>query len=104
MEEKEFLDKVKIINENRDEEYEKLCSEYVLSISLYKVGDIIQSRYHIIEIKRIGTVLPDFDYTIPDCIYFGTQLDNDLSISKEQANTIMYQSNVKRLLTPNSER
>lgn len=73
-----------------------LTREFVLSNNPYKVGDILQDRKNIIRVERISC---DYFGRAPECIYYGTQLNEDLTPKKTQDyKSFMYQNNVERKL------
>lgn len=90
MTEKEYQEKLEALRKMKRE----LDTEYALSNSPYKVGDIIQDHCHIIRIDEIKMVKK---YNgMPQCLYLGIELTKALQPKKRQLDTAMYEENVKR--------
>lgn len=57
----------------------------------YEIGDIIEDHYHIIKVTHLDYYLNSDN---PQVRYKGTQLNKDLTPSKRQADTDMFQENI----------
>lgn len=90
MTEKEYQERLESLRKMRIE----LDTEYALSNSPYKIGDIIQDHYHTIKIEKIKFA-NRYDGT-PQCVYYETELTKTLQPKKRQTDISMYQENVKR--------
>ena len=91
--EKETYDmKISAIQSKAESEKKIVLKEYVESNNPYNHGDIIEDHYHIIKIVKISYGISSDGY--PCAVYSGIQLNKDLSPSKRQSKTTMWQSNV----------
>ena len=93
---KQKLGEIEIEYKNKKD---ALGREFAMSNNPYKLGDILQDRYQIIQIEKIKW---DWIYgaiNTSECIYYGTQLTKKLNPKmKQDMNPCMYQSNVLRKL------
>lgn len=94
MTKEEYKDEIAKLQLKFQEIKNELDTQYALSNSPYKVGDIIQDHYHIIKVAEISMVKGYNGW--PQCIYIGTELSTELQPKKRQLDTAMYQENVKR--------
>lgn len=90
MTEQEYQERLEAIRKMRIE----LDTEYALSNSPYKIGDIIQDHYHIIRIEEIRMV-KKYNGT-PQCLYLGIELTKALQPKKRQLDTAIYEENIKQ--------
>lgn len=70
-----------------------LFKRYAIANNPYNVGDIITDHYHTIKIDKIGFSISD---NTCQCVYIGTELNKNLTVSKRQVNKSIYQNNVER--------
>ena len=82
----EKLEKELITNKNR------VGREYAFSNNPYKIGDTIKDHIGamiITNIKYNNSVM-----SLPQCVYFGTELNKDGKPSKKQSNRGVWQDNI----------
>lgn len=87
----ELKEKEKHLLVEHEERIREVRRDYLKSNTLYKVGDVIEDHYHIIQVEEITGVTG----TTPYIAYKGVELKKDLTPKKRQDNCIMYQQNVK---------
>lgn len=76
-----------------------LGREFAMSNNPYKVGNILQDHYQIIQVEKIKWIWMYGTSSTPECVYYGTQLTAKLEPKKRQdINPYMHQSNVLRKL------
>lgn len=95
----EYKQKLEELTFKFDNEKNALAKEFAISNSPYKVGDILQDHYQIIQVESIVWAWSYATSSTPECVYCGIRLTKGLKPCKEQ-DTIarMYQSNVLRKL------
>jgi hypothetical protein len=89
---------LRLIEQEKKESNKRIMQiqkKYAFSNNPFKIGDILQDHYQIIEVSEIK-----FTITImrPECVYKGIKLTKKLKPLKNGEKTTMYQSNVKRKL------
>ena len=82
-----------------EDEKRKILRKYAIDNNPYKQGDIICGHDTIIKIESMKIAL--YSYSGPQMVYKGTQLNKDLSVSKKQNNTEIYQMDAKLIPTCN---
>ena len=76
-----------------EDEKRKILRKYAIDNNPYKQGDIITGHGTVIKIESMKIAL--YAYNGPQMVYNGVQLNKDLSVSKRQINTEIYQSDAK---------
>ena len=75
------------------EKLRQIKSEFALSNSAVKVGDIVEDHMGRLRVEKIGT---SFTREFPQCVYYGVELTKKNDVKKRQSGRAVYQSNLAK--------
>lgn len=90
---KELEEQLEILNEEFQENKNKLLKEFCFSNNPYKVGDIFEDHMGKILIEKIMPSGYRFSGAIPCCSYYGLELKKDGTPRKNGSKRQCWQSN-----------
>ena len=88
----EYDRQIGLLEEEFERRKKELMKEFSFSNNPHKIGDIITDNIGSIKIEKIkwGKLI----YKYPCCVYYGVELKKDLTPTKKQNNTQIWQSNL----------
>ena len=88
----EYHNKIKILENELKVNKNLVGRDYAFSNNPYKIGDTIKDHIGPIIIKDIK--FNNSVMSLPQCVYFGTELNKDGKPSKKQTNRGVWQDNI----------
>lgn len=94
MNEQEYKNGLLQIEREAKEKKSLIAGKYALAHNSVKVGDVVEDHIGKIRVESIKFSI-GLNSGLPSCVYIGSVLNKDGSLSKREANRSVFQTNLK---------